>query len=105
VQGPGCERCAQWKVGCSMVGLKRKDTEKKTERKTMMEEVEDGSVAPLELSNGVMEQVEGMAKELRKISGGTWALMEGVGRLMEVIEGLGRKEVEKADKEIETEVV
>jgi hypothetical protein len=29
--GPGCECCAQWKVGCSAVGLKRKAGEKKTE--------------------------------------------------------------------------
>jgi hypothetical protein len=52
-----------------------------------------------------MEQVEAMAKELRKISRGIWAFVEGVGRLMEVVEELGRKEVEKMDKEIETEDV
>jgi hypothetical protein len=71
-----------------VVGLKRKGTERKAERKTMMEEVEDRSVAPLELSDGVMEQVEAIAKELRKISGGIWALVKGVGRLTEVVEEL-----------------
>jgi hypothetical protein len=76
------------------VGLKRKGMEKKTEQR-VMEDVEEGSVAPLKLSDRVMEQVEAMEKELRKISGGIWALVEGVGRLTEVVEELGRKEVEK----------
>jgi hypothetical protein len=58
--------------------------------------VEEGSVASLELSDGVMEQVEVMAKELRKISRGIKALVEGIGRLTEV---------EKVNKEMETEDV
>jgi hypothetical protein len=32
-----------------------------------------------------MEQVEAMVKELRKISGGIGALIEGIGRLTEVV--------------------
>jgi hypothetical protein len=59
----------------------------------------------LELFYGVMEQVEAMAKELRKISGKVWALVEGIGKLTEVIEGLGRKEVERVDKDMEMEKV
>jgi hypothetical protein len=70
-RGPGCLRCGQRKVGCSLVGLKQKILEKKEGKKRMMSErLEEGSVAPLELSDGVMEQVEAMAKELRKISEG-----------------------------------
>jgi hypothetical protein len=57
----------------------------------MSEGAEEGSVAPLELSDGVMEQVEAMVKELRRISGGIKALMEGVGRLTEAVVGLGRR--------------
>jgi hypothetical protein len=69
------------------------------------EGLEEGSVAPLELSDGVMEQVEAMAKELRSISGGIWALVEGIRRLTEVVEGVGKKEGRKEDKETETEGV
>jgi hypothetical protein len=57
------------------VGLKWIGSERKVEWKIYTEEAKDGLVAPLELSDGVMEQVEAMAKELRKISGGIWALM------------------------------
>jgi hypothetical protein len=80
--------------------------EKKERKKRMtLERAEEGSVAPLELSDGVMEQVEAMVKELRNISGGIKALVEGVGRLTEVVVGLERKEVERKDKETETEDV
>jgi hypothetical protein len=103
-RGPGCERCAQQKVGCSVVGLKRKGLEKRVEWRAT-EEIDEGLIALLELFNGVMEQVGAMAKELRKISGGVWVLVEGIGRLMEVIEGLGREEVERVYKEMETEKV
>jgi cobalamin biosynthesis protein CobT len=88
------------------VGLKRKLSETKEGKKRMMSEaLEEGSVAPLELSEGVMEQVKAMAKELRRISGGIWALVEGIGRLMEVVEGVGKKGIRKEDKEMETEDV
>jgi hypothetical protein len=46
-----------------LVGLKRKISQKKEGKKRMMSEgLEEESVAPLELSDGVMEQVEVMAK-------------------------------------------
>jgi hypothetical protein len=105
-RGPGCLRCGQWKVGCSLVGLKQKISEKKEGKKRMMSEgLEEGLVAPLELSDGVMEQMKAMAKELRKISGGLLALIEGVEKLTEVVAGLGKKEVRKEDKETEMEDV
>jgi hypothetical protein len=104
VRGPGCKRCVQQKVGCSVVGLKRKGSEKRVEQR-VMEDVVEGLIAPLELSDRVMEQVEAMAKELLKISRGIWALVEGVGRLTEVVEGMGKKEVKKVDKETEMEEV
>jgi hypothetical protein len=88
------------------VSLKRKTSEKKEGKKRMLSEgLEEGSVAPLELSDGVMEQVEAMAKELRRISRGIEALVEVVGRLTEVVMGLGKKEVEKEDKGTEMETV
>jgi cobalamin biosynthesis protein CobT len=88
------------------VGLKRKLSEKKKGKKRMMlEGLQEGSVAPLELSDGVIEQVEAMAKELRRMSGGIWALVEGIGRLMEVVEGVGKEGIRKEDKETETEDV
>jgi hypothetical protein len=106
VWGPGCQCCGQRKVGCSLVGPKRKTSEKKKGKKRMMlEGLEEGSVALLELSDGVMEQVEAMAKELRSISGGIWALVEGIGRLTEVVEGISKEGVRKEDKETEMEDV
>jgi hypothetical protein len=52
------------------VGLRRKTSEKKEGKKRMVSEgLEEGSMAPLEFSDGVMEQVEAMAKELRKWRG------------------------------------
>jgi hypothetical protein len=85
--------------------LKRKGTEKKMEWRVATEDAEEELMAPLELLDGVMEQVEAMAKELRKIRGGIWALVEGVGKLMEAVEGMGKKEVVKVDKETGTEDV
>jgi hypothetical protein len=84
------------------VGLKRKGLKKRVKRR-VMEDVDKGLIAPLELSDRVMEQVEVMVKELQKISGGIWALVEGVGRLMEVV--VEKKEVRKVDKEMEMEEV
>jgi hypothetical protein len=88
------------------VGLRRKTSEKKEGKKRMMSEgVEEGLPVPLELSIGAMEQVEAMAKELRNISGGIWALVEGVRKLTEVVEGVGKEGMRKEDKEMETEDV
>jgi hypothetical protein len=42
---------------------------KEGKRRMLSERAEEGDVAPLELSDGVIEQVEAMAKELRRISG------------------------------------
>jgi hypothetical protein len=72
------------------VGLKREGSEKRVEWQ-VMEDVDEGPIALLELSDRVMEQVEAMAKELRKMSGGIWVLVEGIGRLTEVVEGMGKE--------------
>jgi hypothetical protein len=86
--------------------LQRKISEKKEGKKRLMSEgLEEGSAALLELSDRVMEQVEAMAKELRNISGGIWALVEGIRKLTEVVEGVGKKGIRKEDKETETEDV
>jgi hypothetical protein len=102
--GLGCKRCAQWKVGCSVVGLKRKGSEKRAERR-VTEDADEGPIALLELSDGVIEQVEAMVKELRRISGGIWVLVEGIGKLMEAMEGMKKEEVRKVDKVTETQEV
>jgi hypothetical protein len=74
-------------------------------RRLLSEGLEEGSVASLELSDGVMEQVEAMAKELRKISGKILVLVEGVGKLTEAVVGLEKKEVERRDKGTEMETI
>jgi hypothetical protein len=71
-------------------------------KRMMLEGLEKGSVAPLEFSDGVIEQVEAMA---RNISGGIWALVEGIGRLTKVVEGISKEGVRKEDKEMEMEDV
>jgi hypothetical protein len=104
--GPGCQCCAQWKVGCSLVGVKRRVEKKEGKWRLVSEGREKNSAAPMmELSDGFMEQVEAIAKELRNIGRGIWVLVEGIGKLMEVVEGVGKEGVRKEDKETETEVV
>jgi hypothetical protein len=104
--GPGCKCCAQQKVGCSAVELKKKGGEKKAEWRIMLEGVEDEMAAPLmELSDRFLEQVESMVKELGNINKGIWALVAGVGKLMEAIEQIEKKEVEKVEKQTEMESV
>jgi hypothetical protein len=66
----------------------------------------ENSAAPMmELSDGFMEQVEAITKELRNISGGIWALVKEIGKLTEVVEGVGKEGIRKEDKEMETEDV
>jgi hypothetical protein len=81
--------------------------EKNEGKKRMVSEgVEEGLVAPMiELSDGFMEQMKAIMKELRRIGGGIWALVEGVGKLMEVMERSEKMEVNKAEKEVETETI
>jgi hypothetical protein len=86
------------------VGLKRKGSEKRAERR-VTKDADEGPIALLELSDGVIKQVEVMAKELRRLSEGIWALVEGIRKLMEVVEELGKEEVRKVDKVTEMEEV
>jgi hypothetical protein len=108
LEGAGARLPALWatKSRLQLGGFETENVGEEGGKKRMMSEgLEEGSVAPLEFSDGVMEQVEAMAKELRNISGGIWALVEGIGRLMEVVEEVGKEEVKKEDKEAETEDV
>jgi hypothetical protein len=79
---------------------------KEGKRRLVLEGGQENPAAPMmELSDGFMEQVEAIAKELRNISGGIWALVEGVGKLTEAMEGVGKEEIRKEDKETEMEDV
>jgi hypothetical protein len=105
-QGPGCQRCVQRKVGCSLVGMKRRTDKKEGKWRLVSERAEEDLVAlMMELSDGFMEQMEAMAKELRRIGGGIWALIEGVGKLTEVMERSEKMGADKVEKEVETEVI
>jgi hypothetical protein len=85
-RGPGCQRCAQRKAGCSLVGIKWRVEKEEGKRRLVLEGREENLAAPMmELSDGFMEQVEAIVKELKNISGGIWALVEGIGRLTEVL--------------------
>jgi hypothetical protein len=89
-----------------LVRIKWRIEKKEGKRRLISERGEENSAAPMmELSDGFMEQVEAIVKELRNISGGIWVLVEGIGRLMEVVDKIGKEEVRKEDKEMETEDV
>jgi hypothetical protein len=65
VQGPRCQRCALRKVGCSLVGMKQRVDKKEGKQRLVLEGGEENLAAPMiELSDGFMEQMEAMAKEL-----------------------------------------
>jgi hypothetical protein len=84
----------------------KQKTDKEGRWRLVLEGVEENLAAPImELSDGFMEQMEAMVKELRKIGGGIWALVEGVGKLMEIMEQLERMEMSKVEKEVEIENV
>jgi hypothetical protein len=86
--------------------MKWRAEKKEGKQRLVSEEEEENSAAPMmELSDGFMEQIEAMAKELRRISGGIQALVEGVGKLGEVMEQLEKVGVEKVEKKVETEPV
>jgi hypothetical protein len=84
----------------------KQKTDKEGRWRLVLEGVEENLAAPImELSDGFMEQMEAMVKELRKIGGGIWALVKGVGKLMEIMEQLERMEMSKVEKEVEIENV
>jgi hypothetical protein len=86
--------------------MKQRVDEKEGKQRLVSEGGEKDLAAPMmELLDRFMEQMEAMAKELRRISGGIWALAEGVGKLAEVMERLEKVGAEKAENEVETEFV
>jgi hypothetical protein len=65
--------------------MKWKTDKKEGRQRLVSEGVEEDLVAPImELSDEFIEQMEAVVKELKKI--GIWALVEGVGKLTEVME-------------------
>jgi putative protein kinase ArgK-like GTPase of G3E family len=95
-QGPGCQRCAQQKVGCSLVGLRRKTTERKEKKRRMVSEVDLENIATpfVELLDGFIEQMELVVRNLGRINEGIWALVDAVKDLVEVMK---RKEASEMD--------
>ena len=100
--GPGCKRCAERKVGCSLVGLRRK-TEKKAERveerrRLLSEPESDNIPLSLELVELVsqiatsMDLMERLVMGVDRIGKGLETLMEKLG---------DRKEKEKVKKSVE----
>jgi hypothetical protein len=86
--------------------MKQRVEKKEGKQRLVLEGGEENSAAPMmELSDGFMEQMEAMAKELKRISGGIWALVEGVRKLTEVMKRSEKVGVEKAEKEVEMEPV
>jgi hypothetical protein len=99
---------------------------RKEGKKRMVLEADSESVAPsfVELSDGFMEQMELAVGSLSRINEGIWALVNGVKELVEVmgkkealemdrdqeiveveIQTLEELEMERVDKEIETEMI
>jgi hypothetical protein len=99
---------------------------RKEGKKRMVLEADSESVAPsfVELSDGFIEQMELAVGSLSRINEGIWALVNGVKELVEVmgkkealetdrdqeiveveIQTLEELEMERVDKEIETEMI
>jgi hypothetical protein len=86
--------------------MKWRVDKKEGKRRLVSKGGEEDLVAPMmELTDGLMEQMEAMVKELRRISGGIWTLVEGVGKLMEVMEWLEKMGAEKVEKGVEMEII
>ena len=72
---PGCWRCSQWKIGCSMVEAKKrkgKETEViKVKRSGKGNRVEMGE------TDRRMEAMEAMVTEMRRIADGVEVLVAG----------------------------
>ena len=93
--GPGCKRCAERKVGCSLVGLRRK-VEKKAERaeerrRVLLEPEADNIPLSLELVELVSQIATNMDLMERLVMG-----VDRIGKGLELVaEKLGEKKEEK----------
>jgi hypothetical protein len=79
-----------------LVGLRRKTTERKEEKRRMVSEVDSENIATpfVELLDGFMEQMELVVGNLGRINEGIWTLVDGVRDLVEVMK---RKEASEMD--------
>jgi hypothetical protein len=99
-RGPGCERCAQRKVGCSAAGRKRE--KKVVEPGLLTERGTENVPAPwVELSDGLMEQVEAMAGTMKGMEKGIWELVKGIGKLTEAIGKMAENKGKETEEEEE----
>jgi hypothetical protein len=80
--------------------MRWKMVEKKEEKKRMVLEVDSENVtAPfVELSEGFMEQMELVVRNLGRINEGIWALVDGV---KDLVEAMKRKAASETDREQE----
>ena len=102
--GPGCKRCVERKVGCSLVGLRRK-AEKKAERaeerrRVLSEPEADNILLSLELVE-LVSQIAGSLDMMERLVMG----VDRIGKGLELVaERLGdRKEKEKERKNVEVQ--
>ena len=97
-KGPGCKRCAERKVGCSLVGLQRKVERKEERRRVLSEPEADNVPMSLELVELVSQIAASMDLMERLVMG-----VDRIGKGLEVIAERMEKKKEKKDAEMQTE--
>jgi hypothetical protein len=63
VWGPGCQQCAQQKVGCSLVGMRQKIEKKESEQRLVLERVDKGIETEIMSEEESEEESEGEKEE------------------------------------------
>ena len=111
-RGPGCVRCAQRKSKCSVVGEKKKMSEKTTKTWSEVKEGLSSRKTPvLEMDQGFVEMVELMAGDLGTMSRSVYHMGTAIGRMANLMEiwmadrryEQTEKVRRKVDEEIQTE--
>ena len=111
-RGPGCWRCSQWKIGCSIVEAWKKGKGKEAEVVRVKQTEKKGEETEL---GELKDLLKKMVKALERVADGIEGLVEGqeelieqqrstglgVEKMLRVIEGKDRKREEEREKEWE----
>ena len=100
MRGPGCWRCLQWKIGCSVVEAKKR----KGKEMEVIKVKQSGKGNRVEMGemDRRTEAMEAMVTEMRRIADGVEALVAGQ---QEIIAGIDRVVEEQRSLGIEVEVL
>jgi copper chaperone CopZ len=103
VRGPRCQHCVHRKVRCSLVRMKQRVDKKESKQRLVLEGRFNGSHDGA--NRWIHETDGGHGEGAEKNRWRKWALVKGVGKLTEVMEQSEKMGTEKAEKEVETEII